>query len=134
MIKTINIHNPVSLEKKQQQSNRTQSSTNSDNTDDFYMINVYAAKTENEAKRRVSELKNEGYQSSYLWIPDYMSLTDAKFYSVYIGPFKTIEQCAVATENYRKKNATAYGLLVSNKNKRVEIRSRTDIKTIEPYK
>jgi hypothetical protein len=39
----------------------------------------------------------------------------------YIGPFKTQNECEVAVQNYRKKNPTAIGLLVSNEPKRVQI-------------
>ena len=63
----------------------------------------------------------KGYQANYLWIPDYASLSGAKFYSVYIGPFSTQQECEIATEEYRKKDKNAYGLLVSQEPKRVQI-------------
>ena len=83
----------------------------------FYIICAYSVKTESQAKIKVAELKNDGYTSAYLWIPDYPSLSGAQFYSVYIGPFTTQYDCEVATEEYRKKYPKAYGLLVSNEKK-----------------
>lgn len=92
-----------------------------DENEAFYIINIAAMKTENDAKTKVRELENNGYKSDYLWIPDYASLSGAKFYSVYIGPYSTQYDCEVATEEYRKKHPEAYGLLVSQDNKRVQI-------------
>ena len=87
----------------------------------FYMVSVAAVKTESDAKNEVIKLENKGYQANYLWIPDYASLSGAKFYSVYIGPFSTQQECEIATEEYRKKDKNAYGLLVSQEPKRVQI-------------
>jgi hypothetical protein len=42
-------------------------------------------------------------------------------FAVYIGPFSTQYDCEVATEDYRKNNPDAYGLLVSKDKRRVEI-------------
>ena len=91
------------------------------NSKGFYVINVAAVKTESEAKTKVTSLINEGNFASYLWIPDYASLSGAKYFLVYIGPFYSQHDCEVATQEYRKKNPSAYGLLVSPTNKRVQI-------------
>ena len=92
--------------------------------DDFYIIAEDIASTEEEAKRLAEILEYEGFEKTgYLWIPDYKSLSGAEFYSVYIGPFSTIEECASEVEKYRKTNPSAYGLLVSkSSSERVEIR------------
>ena len=91
---------------------------------DFYIIAEDIASSEEEAKRLVEILEYEGFEKTgYLWIPDYKSLSGAEYYSVFIGPFLTIEECALEVERYRKSNPSAYGLLVSNKStERVEIR------------
>jgi hypothetical protein len=78
-------------------------------------------KTEKDAISKANELEKKGYESGYLWIPDYASLSGAKMYSVYVGPFDTQYECEVATEAYRKIHPEAYGLLVSQDNKRVQI-------------
>jgi hypothetical protein len=109
-----------------QQDSNTQSTNatktrNQDKNAAFYIINVAAMKTESDAKTKVQELEKKGYKSDYLWIPDYASLSGALFYSVYIGPYSTQYDCEVATEEYRKKHTEAYGLLVSQDNKRVQI-------------
>jgi cell division septation protein DedD len=87
----------------------------------FYIINVAAMKKESDAKTKVQELEKNGYKSDYLWIPDYNSLSGALFYTVYIGPYYTQYECEVATEEYRKIHSEAYGLLVSQESKRVQI-------------
>lgn len=92
-----------------------------DKSKPFYVINVAALKTESEAKKKTQSLADKGYEAGYLWIPDYASLSDAEFYSVYIGPYATQYECEVATEEYRQTHPDAYGLLVSQDNKRVQI-------------
>jgi hypothetical protein len=87
----------------------------------FYIVNVAAVKTEEQAKVKSQELATNGRQSGYLWIPDYPSLSGAQFYSVYLGPYHSLYECEVAVEEYRKIDPKAYGLLVSQDNKRVQI-------------
>lgn len=94
----------------------------------FYIINTQAVKDKAVAIRRVKELHDLGFSSGYLWIPDYASLSGAKMYSVYIGPFDTQKECEAATENYRRDHPDAYGLLVSQEKKRVEIRGVGKVK------
>ncbi|MGB4849456.1 MAG: SPOR domain-containing protein [Saprospiraceae bacterium] len=87
----------------------------------FYILNVAAFKTEEEAQKRVNELRSTGKASNYLWIPDYASLSGAQLFCVYIGPFDNQSDCEYATEEYRKKYPGAYGLLVSQEKRRVQI-------------
>lgn len=110
----------LELKEKELSQNTTQTGQKSSN-DIFYIINVTPVKTESEAKAKVAELKNNGNSAGYLWIPDYASLSGVQLYSVYVGPFLTQHDCEVATEEYRKKHPTAYGLLVSQDKKRVQI-------------
>jgi len=49
-------------------------------------------------------------------------------YGVYIGPYYDLEEFSVQIENYRKIAPSAYGLLVSGGNERVEIRGPGKIK------
>ncbi|MGV0978838.1 SPOR domain-containing protein [Empedobacter falsenii] len=95
----------------------------------FYIVNIVAVKNENEAIKEVKKLENKGYKSDYLWIPDYASLSGAKFYSVYIGPFSTQRECEIATEQYRSINKNVYGLLVSQEKIRVQINGINKVKT-----
>ena len=74
-----------------------------------------------EARTKVNEIRQEGKNSAYLWIPDYASLSGAKLYSIYIGPFSTQYDCELATEEYRKTHPDAYGLFVSQDHKRIQI-------------
>jgi hypothetical protein len=110
----------LDLKENEPSHNTTQTGQKSNN-DIFYIINVNTVKTESEAKVKVAELKNQGNSAGYLWIPDYASLSGAQLYSIYIGPFSTQHDCEVATEGYRKKQPNAYGLLVSQDKKRVQI-------------
>jgi translation initiation factor IF-1 len=87
----------------------------------FYILNVAAVSTNNEAELKSKELIRKGYSAGFLWIPDYASLSGAKLYSVYIGPFATQYECEVATDKYKKLFPGSYGLLVSQDNKRVQI-------------
>lgn len=87
----------------------------------FYILNVAAYKTEEQAQKRVADLTQGGKSAGYLWIPDYPSLSGAQLYCVYIGPFETQNECEIATEEYRKKYPGAYGLLVSKEARRVQI-------------
>jgi len=92
------------------------------NNKDFYIIAVSIASSDTEAMDKVNSLKSEGYNSDFLWIPDYKSLSGAEYFSVFIGPFRSESECAIAVQEYRKSNPSAYGLLVSNESsKRVSI-------------
>lgn len=99
----------------------------------FYILNVAAVKSEADARRQANELVAQGYEADYLWIPDYASLSGAQYFSVYIGPFSTQYECEVATENYKVSNPSAYGLLVSQENKRVQINGVGKVRVTDPY-
>ena len=87
----------------------------------FYILNIAAVSTYSEAELKAAELKKKGYNAGYLWIPNYESLSGAKFYSVYIGPFSNQKECEIATDKYKKIFPGSYGLLVSQDSKRVQI-------------
>lgn len=102
------------------------------NNKDFYIIAVSIASSDTEAMDKVNSLESEGYNSDFLWIPDYKSLSGAEYFSVFIGPFRSEDECAIAVQEYRKNNPSAYGLLVSNESsKRVSIRGPNKIKITE---
>jgi hypothetical protein len=111
--------------------NSVNQNTNSSNS--FYVINTSATKKESLAKKGVESLISRGYEAGYLWIPEYKSLSGKEYYSVYIGPFYSQSDCEKAVEEYRKIDRKAYALLVSQENKRVEIRGVGKVKVIEPY-
>jgi len=118
-------------------SNDTESKTTENSNlldpNEFYIINISATKNESEAIKKKNMLIEDGYNSDYLWIPDYKSLSGAEYYCVYIGPYNNISDCEIAIENYRKVDNSAYALLVSQKNKRVEIRGPGKIKVTDSY-
>lgn len=98
----------------------------------FYIISTKSVEEENIAQIEVKNLISRGYNADYLWIPKYKSLSGAELYSVYIGPFYSQFECERAIEEYRKVDGKSYALLVSQENKRVEIRGIGKIKVIEP--
>lgn len=87
----------------------------------FYAIMVSSAKTQKEAIQKTMQLKRSGNEADYLWIPDYASLSGSEFYTIYIGPYSTQKECEIMTDKVRKKFSNAYGLLVSQEKKRVQI-------------
>jgi len=98
-----------------------QKSSTASNSDDFYILNSTAVKTESQAINKANELRNKGYAAGYLWIPDYASLSQRQLFTVYIGPFYSQYECEKATEDYRRIVPGAYGTLVSQRRVRVQI-------------
>ena len=107
--------------------------SNNINRKEFYILNVSAVKSKSKAIEEVKKLTNKGYDASFLWIPDYNSLSKAEYYSVYIGPFNNQKDCELAVEKYRENVPGAYGLLVSQENKRVQINGINKVMITEPY-
>ncbi len=102
-------------------------------TNDFYILSTVSVASESQAKSKAENLQDEGYDAGYLWIPNYNSLSGAPKYLVFIGPFDTPIECGIKTENYRKIDTTAYGFLVSKKNKRVIISDKHTYYVTNPY-
>ncbi len=94
----------------------------------FYIVNITAVKTENEAKTQSAALEYEDFATGYLWIPDFLSLSGAEFYSVYFGPFSSQHECELAVEEIRNKYPDSYGLQVSQYLTRVQINGVGKIK------
>ena len=91
------------------------------NWPDFYIVSIMAVKEEEVALVEVEKLRKKGYPSGYLWIPDYESLGDEPFYSVFVGPFFNQKQCEVEVEKYKKVDPETYGVLVSHEERKVRI-------------
>ena len=115
-------------------SNKTNNSISKNtNRKEFYILNVLAVKSKSKAIEEVKKLTNKGYEADFLWIPDYNSLSRAEYYSVYIGPFNNQKDCERSVEKHRGNVPEAYGLLVSQENKRVQINGINKVKITEPY-
>ena len=95
----------------------------------FYIINTSAVKKEKDAIAASFELSEDGYESGYLWIPDYESLSGAEYFSVYIGPFTTREECAIVLDRYQLTVPKAYGTLVSHTAERDVVSGLDDAQT-----
>jgi SH3-like domain-containing protein len=87
----------------------------------FYIINISAVSSEEEASQAASNLRSQGKSAGYLWIPDFKSLSGAQMFSVFIGPYYSQNDCEVATESIKLEMPNAYGLLVSQEERRVQI-------------
>ncbi len=97
----------------------------------IYIINITAYANEKDAIEKVKQLKSIGYKSGYLWIPDYPSLSGKKLFVTFLGPYYTQKSCEYAVEIFRKSQPDAYGVLISNEKKRIEIWGVDNIKIID---
>lgn len=87
-----------------------------------YVIVTGAYVTENDARNGVSQTIAEGYSNAgYLWIPDYPSLSGKQFFSTFLGPYPTYDECKVSLNSIRQTGKSWYGVKVSYENTRVEI-------------
>lgn len=87
-----------------------------------YIICTSACFTEDEAIRRSYQLRRKGYRTGYLWIPDYPSLSGARMFVIYTGPFSSRSKCIEELRKYQRIDRKAYAVLVSHKSKRIDIR------------
>jgi tetratricopeptide (TPR) repeat protein len=94
----------------------------------FYIISISATDTKAKARRVAKQMQDKGYESGFLWIPDYPSLSGTKMYAVYLGPFATQEVCAREVAAYRRIQPSAYGIWVGFERKRIEVRGPGRIK------
>lgn len=98
----------------------------------FYVVNIETGHTEKEAIAKTEALLKTGEQAAYLWMPDYASLGGARLFCVYIGPYATQTECETAVERLKKSHSGAYGLLVSQEAKRVQINGKGKVVVMYP--
>lgn len=77
-----------------------------------YVICVQAFMQQEAAESAAKILANNGYPSGYLWIPDYASLSGARLYLVYIGPYTNKADAITMLKTYKNTNPSAYGIKV----------------------
>lgn len=75
----------------------------------FWGLATAAVDTESDAQNRAKRLKAKGFQSSYLYIPDYIP-QGLKLYRVFIGPFSTEEAARSAQKNYDQSDAYIFSI------------------------
>ncbi len=80
----------------------------------FYIHCIAAVASKAEANKMVKGLLEKGYDGGSLWIPDYSSLSGAKMYAVYLGPFKTKGECDHSVSTNKKEFPESHAKLVSN--------------------
>jgi hypothetical protein len=125
-----NVEEPKTVKEQDRVNVEKESVENNESTErlkpPFYIINTAAVKLEVAAIKKAQVLRDDGYKADYLWIPDYGSLSGAEFFSVFLGPYKTKEECAIILDKYQSVNPKAYGTLVSYDSKREVVHGLTD--------
>ena len=107
-------------------SNKTSADSKWDIELPAYVITDSAFRTEEETKKRLSELSRQAEVDDYFranfgnfgyfWIPDFQYLSNREFFQVYIGPYKKREDAyAVLCDYKRRYNSGSYGILLNDK-------------------
>lgn len=90
---------------------------------DCFIIVTGAFAYENDVKADVNRMKSQGYTNvGYLWIPDFASLSEKRFFAPFIGPFRSYGECLYSLKNTVPPGRFWYGVKVSQNPERVEIR------------
>lgn len=93
----------------------------------IYIVSLFAVANEKSAQIGVEKLKKEGYEAGYLWIPDFASLSGAKYFTIFLGPYLTQKECETKTDYFKTINPAAFGQLVSQEKKSVEIHGENQV-------
>jgi hypothetical protein len=94
----------------------------------FYIISIAGTPDIKEAVKKVKELRAKGHPASYLWIPDFPSLSKKEMYSVFIGPFTQMDSTILYLEKYKKTDPNSYAVEASKSEKRTTIFGKFDIR------
>lgn len=90
---------------------------------DCYVIVTGSYGYESDVRTDVKRMKSEGYMNAgYLWIPEFASLSGARFFAPFIGPFSSYAECLYYLKNTAPTGRFWYGVKVSHNPERVEIR------------
>ena len=90
---------------------------------DCFIIVTGAFAYENDVKADVKRMKSQGYANAgYLWIPDFASLSEKRFFAPFIGPFKSYADCLYNLKSSVSPGRFWYGVKFSHNPERVEIR------------
>ncbi len=92
----------------------------------FYAINISAFPDAKSASEEVLKLKKQHKKASYLWLPDYQSVSNKELFLVFLGPYKSKYKCMKKLEDYKKENKSAYAILVAHDTKRLVFYSNID--------
>ena len=90
---------------------------------EYYIIVTGAFAYENDVRADVKRMKSQGYSNvGYLWIPDFASLSEKRFFAPFIGPFRSYAECLDNLKNTVPPGRFWYGVKVSHNPERMEIR------------
>lgn len=83
-------------------------------TEEYHTVVLAALSTENEALEYSEILKQKDIDSEVLYIPNYSSLSGKPLYAIISGHFLTKFDCETHLRNFKQKQISSYGVLVSN--------------------
>ncbi len=83
-----------------------------------WVIACEAESIESQARRAAGRWRSRGFPSDVLWIPDYSSLSGAKLWLVYVGPFNERESGRPVLRKVKAVFKGAYGIKVDQSGKR----------------
>lgn len=88
-----------------------------------WVVACEAEETREEAQRAASRWSSRGFPSGVLWIPDYSSLSDARLWLAYVGPWEYGDRAAVKStlEQVKRYYGEAYGIKVDQSGRRETI-------------
>lgn len=83
----------------------------------FWIINLSATETEQQAIASVIKLRETDPLFGYLWIPDYATLSGKELFAVFKGPYLDMKECIVTLVEYQKIDPKAYAVRVEQEGK-----------------
>jgi len=78
----------------------------------FWIINIAAAETEQEAIRQVIELRKKDPKYGYLWIPDFTSLSGKELFAIFKGPYSMESDVLPVLLEHKKEHPKSYAVKV----------------------
>jgi hypothetical protein len=94
----------------------------------FWIIALNAFTSADSASAEVENLKKDGKDAGYLWIPDYSTLSGKKMYCVFLGPFYNEIDAGRTLIPYKKENPGAYAVKCDHNGSRYALYSSFDIR------
>jgi len=94
----------------------------------FFIISVSSTNDKYTAAEEVVKLRETYEDVNYLWIPDYKSLSGKELYSVFLGTYTYLPTAMAELMKFKKTNKDAYGVEVSQTNKRLLLIDKYDIR------
>lgn len=90
----------------------------------FWALSFGAYPGRQAAEAAAAQLRDHGFRTGVLWIPDYSSLSGKQFWMAYVGPidYSDRDEAEAQLTRLRRYQSGAYGIKVDNSGSREEIR------------